>query len=76
MLLEEGITVSLRTILTILGWTFRGSAYCQLVHKENTEKRLWWTHSHTTETFDDVIFTVQLKIIADFVVERKDKDPN
>ncbi len=34
MLLEQGITISFRTILRcriVLGWTFRGSAYCQLI---------------------------------------------
>ena len=60
MLLDNGITISLRTVLrcrTILGWTFRGSAYCQLIRQVNKEKRLLWAQQHTTEAFDDVIFT-------------------
>ena len=60
MLQDQGITISLRTVLrcrTILGWTFRGSAYCQLVREENKAKRLLWAQQHTEEAFNDVIFT-------------------
>ena len=38
MLSERGYAISLRTILrcrTTLGWTFRGSAYCQLIRDAN-----------------------------------------
>ena len=65
MLLDNGITISLRTVLrcrTILGWTFRGSAYCQLIRQVNKEKRLLWAQQHTTEAFDDVIFTDETKV--------------
>ena len=60
MLQDQGITISLRTVLrcrTILGWTFRGSAYCQLIREENKAKRLLWAQQHTEEAFSDVIFT-------------------
>lgn len=60
MLADNGITISLRTVLrcrTTLGWTFRGSAYCQLIRQVNKEKWLLWAQQHTTEVFDDVIFT-------------------
>ena len=42
---QHGINVSCRTILrcrTSLGWTFRGSAYCQLIREANMQKRLDW----------------------------------
>ena len=45
MLLELDIVITLRTILrcrTVLGWTFRGSTYCQLIRGENKVKRLRW----------------------------------
>ena len=68
LLNDCGYSVSLRTILrcrTSLGWTFRGSAYCQLIREPNKEKRLMWATNHIQETFDDVIFTdestVQIK---------------
>ena len=45
MLLDNGIDISLRTILICrqaLGWTFRGSAYCQLIRDVNKERRVEW----------------------------------
>ena len=60
LLNDCGYSVSLRTILrcrTSLGWTFRGSAYCQLIREANKEKRLVWATNHIHETFNDVIFT-------------------
>jgi hypothetical protein len=45
MLLEQDIVISLRTVLkcrTSLGWTFRGSAYCQLIQDANKVKQLHW----------------------------------
>ena len=49
MLVENGIQISFRTILrchTALGWTFRGSAYCQLIREENKIKRLDWSQRY------------------------------
>ena len=60
LLTEKGYSISLRTILrcrTALGWTFRGSAYCQLIRQQNKEKRLAWARQHLGETFEDVIWT-------------------
>ena len=40
-----GVSVSLATIVrnrVQLGWTYHGSAYCQLIHHLNKEKRLEW----------------------------------
>lgn len=60
LLVENEIEISLRTILrcrTTLGWTFRGSAYCQLIREENKVKRLQWSEQHKDDNFDDVIWT-------------------
>ena len=60
MLVEHGIDISLRTILrcrTTLGWTFRGSAYCQLIREINKVKRLEWAQRNKDEDFNDVIWT-------------------
>ena len=60
MLVESEISISLRTILrcrTSLGWTFRGSAYCQLIREANKVKRLEWSERYKDDNFDDVIWT-------------------
>ncbi len=63
ILLSKGFRLSLRTILrcrTTLGWTFRGSSYCQLIRDVNKAKRLVWAkdYIHEIETgFEDVIWT-------------------
>ena len=65
LLNDRGYSISLRTILrcrTSLGWTFRGSAYCQLIREANKEKRLVWAREHVGESFDDVIFTDESSI--------------
>ena len=49
LLTEKGYSISLRTILrcqTALGWTFRGSAYCQLIQEVNKGKRLAWAREY------------------------------
>ena len=43
LLVRSGSQWILRTVLrcrTYLGWTFRGSSYCQLIRHENKQKRL------------------------------------
>ena len=60
MLLEHCVNISFRTILrcrTQLGWTFRGSAYCQLIREANKTKRLEWCEQYKDDNFDDVIWT-------------------
>ena len=42
---------------TALGWTFRGSSYCQLIHHVNKQKRLDWAERHTDLAFNDVVWT-------------------
>ncbi len=60
LLQSKGYTISLPTILrcrTSLGWTFRGSSYCQLIREANKEKRLEWATAHQNDHFKDVIWT-------------------
>ena len=63
ILRHKGINVSVSSILRwrkTLGWTYRGSAYCQLIRQQNKEKRLTWARQYLKEVedgFDDVIWT-------------------
>ena len=63
LLQSKGYPLSLRTILrcrTSLGWTFRGSSYCQLIREANKEKRLAWAQRYSGEAeggFENVIWT-------------------
>ena len=65
---EHGHHVCERTALTCrtqLGWTHRGSAYCQMIYDPNKEKRLAWARKNIGEDFSDCIFsdetTVQME---------------
>ena len=52
LLLRHGHTMTLKTVLrcrAALGWTFRGSAYCQLIRQENKVKCLQWAQEHLSE---------------------------
>ena len=68
LLVSHGHTLSLSTILRCrqqLGWTFRGSAYCQLVCTANKEKCLKFARDylHEAETgFNNVIFSDETSI--------------
>ena len=60
LLLRHVHTMTLKTVLrccAALGWTFRGSAYCQLIRQQNKVKRLQWAQEHLTDGFDNVIWT-------------------
>lgn len=60
ILLDKGHPLSLRTILrcrTQLGWTFRGSSYCQLIREPNKVKWLQWATANQADNFSDVVFT-------------------
>ena len=82
ILTEKGYSISLRTILrcrTALGWTFRGSAYCQLIREVNKGKRLAWAIEHFDDTFDDVIWsdecTVQIESYRRFACRKRGEAP-
>jgi len=64
MLISCEIRISLSTILRsrhLLGWTFRGSKYCQLIRNANKEKCFQWAMEYLPEAltggFHDVIWT-------------------
>ena len=60
-----GISMSLSTALKgrrLLGWTSRGTAYCQLVRAVNRVKRLHWAQEHLGADFHDVIWTDETSV--------------
>ena len=61
-----GIKISLATVKRsrrLLGWTFHGSRYCQLIREANKVKRLQWvTELDEHETFDDVIWSNETSV--------------
>ena len=82
LLVSKGYAISLRTILrcrTALGWTFRGSAYCQLIRDKNKAKRLNWAREHLQDTFDNVIWTdectVQMESHRRFACRKRGEAP-
>ena len=69
ILSAAGHPLSLRTILrsrSKLGWTFRGSAYCQLIRHANKQARLKWAEEQLTASqndgFKNVIWTDESSI--------------
>ena len=85
LLTSKGYGISLRTILrcrTALGWTFRGSSYCQLIRDVNKTKRLEWAQEYLSEAesgFEDVIWsdeaTVQLETHRRFCCRKQGERP-
>ena len=82
LLRQRGHNISIRTVLrcrTSLGWTFRGSAYCQLIREKNKEKRLEWARDNIGDDFADVIFTdectVQLETHRRFCCRKHGQAP-
>ena len=64
-LVHNGVDVSLTTILSgrhTLGWTFHGSAYCQLIREADKQKRLEWAQLHLHDNFHDVVWTNETTI--------------
>ena len=85
LLTRLNYSLNLRTVLRcrkILGWTFRGSAYCQLIRYANKEKRLHWARRHLHEAstgFQDVVWTdectVQLETHRRFCCRKQGERP-
>ena len=87
LLTTKGYSLSLSTILRCrksLGWTFRGSAYCQMIREANKTKRLQWAKQYLDEAaaengFLDVIFTdetsVQLESHRRFCCRKRGEPP-
>lgn len=82
LLVREGHAINLRTVLrcrTDLGWTFRGSSYCQLIRHANKQKRLDWARLHLADSFEDVIWTdectVQMESHRRFCCRKRGEAP-
>lgn len=82
ILAARGIYVSLATIVrnrSMLGWIYRGSAYCQLIRQQNKVKRLLWAQANLHDSFDDVIWTdestVQLENHRRFCYRKEGEKP-
>ena len=72
LLFDNQQPLSLKTILrsrSKLGWTFRGSAYCQLIRQANKEKRLDWAEKNLQaalkDEFKDVIWTDECSVMLE-----------
>ena len=72
ILVDSGHPLSLKTILSSrhkIGWTFRGSAYCQLIREVNKAKRLEWAQKHLQEAlnndFKDVLWTDECSVMLE-----------
>ena len=79
LLTDRGISISTSTILRCrkeLGWTYRGSAYCQLIRQCNKAKRLEWARQYVQEAkdgFEDVVWTDEYSFqMEDFAIIRRD----
>ena len=73
----NGINLSLSTLLRCrraLGWTYCGSAYCQLIREPNKLKRLAWCLENQNNDFSNVVWTVcNWKTIVNSATENVDK---
>ena len=86
MLTVRGYAISKMTVLrcrTALGWTFRGSSYCQLIRESNKGKRLDWALEYKDEAaadgFQDVVWTdessIQLETHRRFCCRKQGERP-
>lgn len=82
MLASRAIYVSLATIVrnrVQLGWTYRGSAYCQLIRQQNKDKRLDWASTYINDEFTNVIWSdessVQLETHKRFCYRKEGQRP-
>ena len=82
LLERNGVSVSKRTVYRArrkLGWTSRGTAYCQLIRAPNRVKRLEWARQHLGASFEHVIWsdetTVQLETHRRFCCRKKGQKP-
>ena len=69
ILVDKGHPLSLKTILKSrqqFGWTFKGSAYCQIIRQVNKGKRPQWARENLQDYerngFKDVLFTDESSI--------------
>ena len=60
MVNPAGYNVSKSTIIRargILGWTFHGSRYCQMIRTQNKEKRMQWARENLHNRFENIVWT-------------------
>ena len=83
MLASDGEDISVRTVLrhrVALGWTYRGSSYCQLIRQANKTKRLEFAITNLGYSFEDAIFTdecsVQLETHRRFCCRKQGEAPH
>ena len=65
MIQATGASVSTFTALKgrrLLGWMSHGTAYCQLIHTPNREKRLCWALENLGAGFEDVIWSDETSV--------------
>ena len=79
---ENGFDLSKTSAIharTLLGWTYHGSRYCQLIRHANKEKRVAWVQKHFDDSFEDVIWTdessIQLENYRTFSYRKKGEPP-
>ena len=62
ILAKDGIIVSARTDLRLrnqLGWTSKGTNYCQMIRDTDKEKPLAWAREYKDLNFEDVVYTAE-----------------
>ena len=65
LLKEEGTEVSVPTVRRWrkdLGWTSKGTSYCQMIREVNKQKRLPWAIQNKDMTFEDLIYTDETSV--------------
>ena len=79
----QGMEISVSTILRgrrLLGWTYRGSAYCQPICYVNKGKQLERARDHLNNEFTNVVWTdettIQLKTHKRFCCRKKGVCPH
>ena len=82
VLQTTGVSISKFTALKarrLLGWTSRGTAYCQSIRARNREKRLHWAQENLGAGFEDVIWsdetTVQMETHRRFCCRKIGQKP-
>lgn len=82
-LTADGISLSTFTALKVrklLGWTSRGTTYCQLICAPNSERRYRWAQENVMETFGDAIWidktSVQVEAHHRFCCKKEGQKPH
>ena len=82
LLQETGVSITpstARRARRSLGWTSRGTAYCQLIRAGNRTKRVEWAKQVLNDSFHNVIWTdetsVQLETHRRFCCRKKGQKP-